>query len=111
MRVIPFTRRLSARKWDFSTAVSDRGSAREWSVTISPKGTFGALSAPWVIVQIERADGTVEGRWSPNPSPAGWRYSRTVELRPGESLPTLVLYESLLPRRAALVRQRLPAAW
>lgn len=60
------------------------------------------------MVHVERADGSVEGVWSSDPSSSTpWEYSRTVDLRADEAIPSLVVHEALIPR-LAFVRRRLP---
>jgi hypothetical protein len=111
--VLLFTRQLSARRWDFTTVLDGVVDERHWSVALSPKSRIGAAIQfiPWVQVHIERADGRIEGLWSSDPSSrAVWSYTRTVNLDGSEPPPSLVVHESLLPRRLAFVRRRLPGA-
>lgn len=107
--VLPFTWRLSARHWDFTTSLEKDVDGRQWSVTLSPRSRLGAANDPrlWVRVHIERADGRVEGLWNSPESRMQWTYSRTVNLDENEPPPSLVMYKSLIPRRLAFVRRRL----
>ena len=111
--VLLFTRRLSARRWEFTTLLDGVVDGRHWSVALSPKSRLGTASEliPWAQVHIEHADGRIEGLWSSDPSSrARWTYTRTVNLDGSEPPPSLVVHESLLPRRLAFVRRRLPGA-
>lgn len=107
--VLPFTRRLSGRHWEFTVSLEEDVDGRHWSVTLSPRSRTGSTNDPslWVRVHIERSDGRVEGLWNSPESRMRWTYSRTVNLDEGEPPPSLVMYESLIPRRLALVRRRL----
>lgn len=108
--VLRFTRRLSSRQWDVTTSIIEDASPRRWSVTIAPRGgSDHAQRVPFAMVHVERADGSVEGVWSSDPSSSTrWEYSRTVDLRADEATPSLVVHEALIPRRLAFVRRRLP---
>lgn len=107
--VLRFTRRLSPRRWDVTTSIIEDAPPRRWSVTVAPRGdSDNADRVPFATVHVERADGSVEGAWSSDPSSnARWSYSRTVDLQADEAIPSLVLHESLVPRRLAFVRRRL----
>lgn len=108
--VLLFTRRLSARRWEFSTLLEQDLYGRRWSVSLSPKSRLGYAGEviPEARVHIERADGRVEGVWSSPSSKTPWTYSRTVSLKGSEPPPSLVVHESLLPRRLAFVQRRPP---
>lgn len=105
--ILRFTRRVSARHWNVVTALVDDSPTRRWSVTLSPRRSSSDDNrVPFARVQIERADGTIEGKWSPDPSSANlWTYTRTIDLRPGEAPPSVVLHELILPRVVYVRRQ------
>lgn len=100
-----FTRTLSPKKWAIvTTAESDSGVPR-WHVELSPRMTNAIYRLPLARVQIEREGGRVEGVCS-YATGKPWTYTRTIDLGPGEPLPSLVVFE-YLPQRLVWVRRRL----
>ena len=108
--VLLFTRRLSARRWEFMTSLDRDADDRYWSVIVSPRMGTPSDHVPFARIHIERADGRIEGQWSSGSSRGAWTYSRMVSLDRDEKPPALVLHEFLLPRRLAFARRRLPGA-